>query len=110
MDDLQPKVERHYTLQEAIEHFFPGGHITVASLRTEIRKGRLQATEVAGKFLVSESAIAEMLEKCRVLPSSPILLANERQPVPSSGLSETERIARAQAAASALMTRKRSES
>ena len=110
MEDLPSKVERHYTLQEAIEHFFPGGYITVASLRTEIRKGRLRATEVAGKFLVSESAIAEMLERCRVLPSSPILPANERRVASSSGLSETERIARAQAAASALMTSKRSAS
>ena len=56
-----------FTLQEAVERFFPAGHVTVRSLRTEIKKGRLCITEVAGKFLVTERAIAEMLEKCRCL-------------------------------------------
>jgi len=32
-------VEPHYTLQEAVERFFPGGRISVRSLRTEIKKG-----------------------------------------------------------------------
>jgi hypothetical protein len=77
MEELPPKVERHYTLQEAIEHFFPGGYITGASLRTEIRKGRLRATEVAGKLLVSESAIARCLNDVasyQATPSGSILV------------------------------------
>src|SRR5262249_14565246 len=65
MKTFDTKVEPHFTLHEAAERFFPGGHVTVRSLRTEIKKGRLSVTEVAGKFLVTESAIAEMLERCR---------------------------------------------
>jgi hypothetical protein len=59
------RVEAHYTLSQAIAKFFPDGQLTVASLRGEIRKGRLQATMPAGKLLVTESAIADMLEACR---------------------------------------------
>ncbi len=70
MKELTLTVEPHYTLREAVERFFPGGCITVRSLRTEIRKGRLRVTEVAGKFLVSESAIAEMLEFLFSMPRS----------------------------------------
>ena len=96
-------VEPHYTLQEAVDRFFPGGAITVRSLRTEIRKGRLRVTEVAGKYLVSERAIAEMLESCKLclvqekLPDSNSVAAASigRQ----SGTSGMERIASAQAAA-----------
>ena len=102
-------VEAVYTLKQAAEKFFPGGPLTAASLRNEIKKGRLQATMPAGKLLVTETAIAEMLERCRVQTSNPILRASEHRPVGSFGSSETERIARAQAAALALMTRKRSE-
>jgi len=86
-------VEPHYTLKEAVERFFPGGRISVRSLRTEIRKGRLRVTEVAGKFLVSESAIAEMLESCKLCPGASATTAQQ------SGTSATERIASARAAA-----------
>jgi hypothetical protein len=59
------RVEAHYTLKQAAAKFFPDGQLTVASLRGEIRKGRLQATMPAGKLLITESAIAAMLEACR---------------------------------------------
>ena len=36
-----------------------------AQLRTEIRKGRLTPTVVAGKHYVTESALRDMLDKCR---------------------------------------------
>src|SRR5262245_59253611 len=96
-------VEPHYTLQEAVERFFPGGHITVRSLRTEMRKGRLCVTEVAGKFLVSETAIAEMLERCRTCR----VQGNDRASISRSGerldtmygSSETARLESARAAA-----------
>jgi hypothetical protein len=103
-------VEPVFTLKQAVEKFFPNGPLTVASLRHEIRKGRLQATMPAGKLLITERALVEMLERCRVQPSNRILSASERLAACSSGSSETERIARAQAAASALMTKKRSAS
>ena len=67
-------VERLYTLKEAVAVFFPGGNWTVASLRTEIRNGRLEPIRFAGKFGVTKSAIGEMLVKCR-----------EKQKAPASG-------------------------
>lgn len=69
MSDAQSSVEPVYSLKQAVEKFFPNGTLTVASLRNEIKKGRLQATMPAGKLLVTERAIAEMLERCRVKPS-----------------------------------------
>ena len=87
-----------YTLKQAAERFFPNGPLTVASLRNEIRKGRLQATMPAGKLLVTERALVEMLQRCRVAPSHHDCTLNARSAdaVPC-GLSATERIERAQA-------------
>jgi hypothetical protein len=101
MKEAASPVEPHYTLQEAVERFFPGGHITVRSLRTEIKKGRLQVSEVAGKFLVSESAIARMLEACacreRDRPQDCTSSAAHRRDT-MFGSSEMERLASARAA------------
>src|SRR5215468_10017807 len=58
------RLEPRFSLKQAIEKFFPNGPLRVASLRTEIRKGRLRPTRVAGKDLVTEADIAEMLERC----------------------------------------------
>jgi hypothetical protein len=110
MKDPATTVEPHYTLRQAVAKFFPGGPLTVASLCNEIQKGRLRATMPAGKLLVTETAIAEMLEKWRVQASNHTSLASERHRESSSGSSETERIERAQAAASAVITRQRNES
>ena len=60
-----PLVEQHYGLTQAARKFFPDGSVTRRSLLTEIGKGRLRATKVAGKYLVSESDIHAMLEACR---------------------------------------------
>src|SRR5436190_24371913 len=101
MSERASTVEPHYTLKEAIERFFPGGDITMRSLRTEMRKGRLCVTEVAGKFLVSESAIAEMLEacKCRVLEDRQgCIFGAERLRGSTSGTSEMERLESARVA------------
>ena len=38
-------VEPHFTLKQAVDRFFPDGQLTVASLRGEIRKGRLRARQ-----------------------------------------------------------------
>jgi hypothetical protein len=76
-------VETYYTLIEAVERFFTGGHITVRSLRTEIKKGRLRVSEVAGKFLFSESVIAEMLEAsqpCHAHESRQGSISNDESP------------------------------
>ena len=92
-------VEPHYSLAEAVARFFPHGPLTVSSLRTEIRKGRLRVALVAGKYLVSESAIREMLEKCRVTEKLPACSSGEPAPIVApNGLSETDRLKSAQAA------------
>lgn len=101
-------LEKHYTLTQAVERFFSEGPITVSTLRGAIRKGLLQATQVESKLLVTESWLAEWLDKCRVPRNNLISNAREHRQVVSSGSSEIARIASAQAAASALMTRKRS--
>jgi hypothetical protein len=102
-------LERHYTLKQAAERFFGEGPITESTLRNAIRKGLLQATMPEGKLLVTEAWLVEWFDRCRVQGSSPISTARERHQARSSGSSETERIASAQAAVSAVMTRKRSE-
>ena len=94
-------VEPHYTLQEAVDRFFPGGHVTVRSLRTEIKKRRLHVTEVAGKFLVSESAIARMLEACACREPDKLrayISSGESRRARTYGSSATERLASARAA------------
>lgn len=63
-------MEPLYTLKEAVEKYFPGGTITVAALRTEIRKGRLIPERIAGKFFVTESGIIRMRKLCREKPSA----------------------------------------
>ena len=50
-----PTFEPHYTLAQAVAPFFPSGPLTIASLRNEIRKGRLRATMPAGKSSVADS-------------------------------------------------------
>jgi hypothetical protein len=39
-----------------------------AALRTEIKRGRLTPTIIAGKHYVTNSALGEMLERCRAAP------------------------------------------
>ena len=58
-------IEPHLSLAEAARRLSPDGRITARSLYTEIRKGRLRSTMVAGKHLVTESDLARMLEACR---------------------------------------------
>lgn len=92
-------VEPHYSLAEAVARFFPHGPLTVSSLRTEIRKGRLRVARVAGKYLVSESAIREMLETCRVNEKPRDSTSERAAPTEApSGLSSTDRLRSAQAA------------
>jgi hypothetical protein len=103
MDERPTRVEPHYTLKEAVQKFFPNGPLTPASLRNEIKKGRLQATMPAGKMLVTETAIAEMLTACRVGNHHVSTSKSEARLASPYGSSETERDASAQAAASAIL-------
>jgi hypothetical protein len=85
-------IETHYSLAEAVELFFPGGVVSVKSLRTEIKNGRLEVVRIGRRVLVTQSAIVAMLEasKCpgevKVRVSSCANARVERR----SGPSETE--------------------
>jgi hypothetical protein len=98
MSNTHSSVEPVYTLKQAVEKFFPNGTLTVASLRNEIKKGRLRATMPAGKLLVTERAIAGMLKRCRVNPSHHDSTSSDPSGIANRfGKSETERIEEAQA-------------
>lgn len=56
--------DRPYPLSVAVELFL-GKPWSVSSLRTEIRKGRLVPMRIAGRYAVTEAAIAEMMVRCR---------------------------------------------
>lgn len=73
-------IERRYTLKQAIAEFFPDSPITVSSLRTEIRKGRLEFERIAGRICVTHADIARMLERCREeRPDAAARSTNDRQ-------------------------------
>jgi len=96
------KIEPYYSLAEAAIRFFPGGKITARSLRTEIDNGNLLASNIAGKFVVSESAIAKMVEQkqCRNDNGDRGSTSSARtEKTRRSGSSEMERKQRARAAA-----------
>ena len=95
------------SLARAVEWFFDDTPITVSTLRNAIRKGKLKASKVERKLLVTESWLAEWLDRCRVQANNPTLPVSGRRQAALSGSSETERVARAQACASDLMTHKR---
>src|SRR5215204_4864477 len=103
MNDRPTSLEPHYTLRCAAEKFFPNGPLTAASLRNEIKKGRLHAVMPAGKLLVTESAIAEMLVQCRVQSRPGCISKNRSDRVLTLGTSETERNASALAAANKIL-------
>jgi len=95
-----PDIEPIYPLAEAVARWLPGGHWTVASLRTEIRAGRLRAHMIAGKMGVTETAIREMIERCRVVPKDPASISDPRDATaPPDGSSATDLARSAQDAA-----------
>ena len=52
-------------LEVAVKLAFPAGGMTVAGLRTEIRRGTLPVENIAGKLFVTLAGIDEMRETCR---------------------------------------------
>lgn len=91
----------HYTLKEAASRFLIGNGLGVSALRTEIRRGNLRVTVVAGKFLVTEADVAAMLEACRKCPDPEKPHGSTCAPAPAaprSGSSETERLSKARSA------------
>src|SRR5262245_27287196 len=101
-------LEPVYTLKQAAQKFFPDGTLTVTSLRNEIRKGRLRATMPAGKLLVTESALVEMLEACRVVVNRQDCGSSRqsrKEAAPLSGSSLTDRDERARDAANKILSK-----
>ncbi len=92
-------MEPVYSLAEAVDRFLPGGVWTVSSLRTEIRKGRLQVERIAGKFGVTESAIEEMRKLCRERQKAHGSTSGNGQAERPSGVLETENAKSARVAA-----------
>jgi len=56
------------TLVEAVTVFWPKGPLTVSSLRTAIRQGKLRVTVVARRHLTTPGAIARMSECVSLRP------------------------------------------
>lgn len=95
-DAKRPEIPRLYRLSEAVRLFFPTGGITVKTLRTEARKGRLDLIKIGIKHFVTLEGLNEMLERC----TRP---ASESRPAPAqaanhNGPSFAERGQRARAA------------
>lgn len=82
-----PMLEKHYTLEQAVRTFFADAPITVSTLRSAIKKRKLQATMPEGKLLVTEAWLVEWLSRCRVadnLPDFGSSPANEAEPARGS--------------------------
>jgi hypothetical protein len=89
------------TLQEYIAAFYPNGPLTVTSLRTEIHKGRLPISTVAGKHFVTPAAVAALFrpQSCHDKPKGRGSISGggasttePAGPSPMSSTSETERL------------------
>ena len=91
---------RLYRLAEAVSAFFPQGGITVKSLRTEARAGRLSIIRIANKDFVTAEAIQSMLERCtcRASENRPVSISANATDASRNGSSLTERVKSAQAA------------
>jgi excisionase family DNA binding protein len=53
-------------LRQAAAVFFPHGGVTKSTLQNAIARGQLSYVRIGNKFFVSETDIAQWLEKCRV--------------------------------------------
>jgi hypothetical protein len=86
-------------LARAVSLFFPEGGVTVSTLRTEARKGRLALERIGGKDFVTGEAINQMRELCRVERKVRASTPEAAKAGASSGSSVTENTKRALAAA-----------
>jgi hypothetical protein len=104
-DALEPLL----TLDEAAKRL--GDKVKASSLRTEIRRGRLTHTVVAGKHYVTESDLRNMVTRCRVEPRGPASTCETLAGTMPPGLSSTEQsnVARDAALKTAQALKKRSQ-
>lgn len=93
-----PAITPLYSLSQAAAELDPAGRmITVSTLRTEIRKGRLNARLIAGKLCLTRGDIDEWLEetRCPVKTAAPDSSQSARNPCAAqSGTSDGTREAR----------------
>ena len=90
-------------LEEAVRRAFPAGGITVAGLRKEFGRGRLDVEVIAGKQFTTLRAIEKMRGLCRVQKEQDSGLSRKNGKTESSnasppGVSETDRARSALAA------------
>lgn len=79
--------DRPYRLREAVELFCPT--LSPSALKSEARKGNLDLMFVAGKYLVTEKAIREMLKRCQEKAKGRISNCGESRGESLSGTSDT---------------------
>lgn len=59
------------TLKEAVDLHWPDGPLTIPTLRTAIRDGKLPVCSVAGKFFLTRRALLALSEAEMMKPTSP---------------------------------------
>ena len=97
------------TLIELIAIFYPDGPLIIATLRAEIRQGRLSPAKVGNKFYVTPAQVRSLFEvaqcpaaqKARASISAGLVPTAVRKPF---GSSATDRLRSAQAAAGLALT------
>lgn len=95
-EETEFKSDTPLRLDVAVKVAFPAGGLTVAGLRKEIARGRLEVELIAGKHFTTLAAIERMRERCRVI----------KEPSLHEGLSQRDvRPARANHASGAELVR-----
>ena len=62
-------IDRLYSLDRAAEILSPSGEITIKTLRTLIKRGKLTARRILNRDFVTAADLWEMIEKCRHVPN-----------------------------------------
>jgi len=62
MSPVKAALRPRYSLEAAVRLFFPGGDFNRDSLKYQIRKGRLRAELIGGKYFTTE---ADLLAMCQ---------------------------------------------
>lgn len=97
-------------LSEAVAIFGRVLPISVPMLRTEIKKGRLTPSEVAGKFFVTPAQLKELFKPCPAAPRVRASISSNAPAAIPSGSSVTASMSGPQAALSLALDRLRGSS
>lgn len=83
--------DANLTLEEAAGcHLFPGGTMTVRSLRAERDRGRLDTWMIGKREYTSLTAIKRMIDRCRAAQKDRASISESAKAETGSGLSSTE--------------------